>query len=419
MGPTTSPRTATRTSVAADAAAATAHTDRSGRSTPRSICLYTPSVNPSGMGSHMLDLAAEYVRWADVTVMAWATPPGRRLLDQASALGARVLPLPRPRDPDFGATITRDLLAHPVDVFHIHVGTGRENWDGARAARRAGVPAVVQTEHLPWLYRDHRKIERLLRALEPVDHVIAVSEAQRETYERVGVPPERLTTVLNGIRPRGRGIGRGAARTLLGLRPDQLVVLNVGRLIAQKGQRYLLDAVPGLAASFPDLAVVVLGQGPLHEQLRAQAAALGIAQRVHLPGYRADARLLLDAADVFVLPSLQEGMPLAALEAMDAGLPVVATRVIGTSEVVADRQTGRLVPARDPEALAVALAELLGDPQLRARYARAGRERYLEHFTNARMAAETAAVYGAVLAAAEGGRRERARRRAGVSENAW
>jgi glycosyltransferase involved in cell wall biosynthesis len=112
--------------------------------------------------------------------------------------------------------------------------------------------------------------------------------------------------------------------------------------------------------------------------------------------------MLLDAADVFVLPSRQEGLPLAALEAMDAGLPVVGTEVIGTAEVVVDGETGTLVPPR-AAALGDALAELLADPQLRARYGEAGRRRYLAEFTAKRMAAETFAVYEDVLAHVRGG----------------
>ena len=354
------------------------------------------------MGAHMLDLTAEYLRDRDVSVMAWPTAPGRRLLEHARVLGARVLPLPHPRDPAFGRVVEGFLTAHRVDAFHVHVGTGREDWDGARAARRAGVRAVVQTQHQPWLFRDHRKIARVLHALDPVDHVITVSQAQRRTYERIGISPQRLTTVPNGIRSRGPGLGRLAARAALGLDPQQLVVLTVGRLTVQKGQRYLIDAVPALAARFPDLAVVVLGHGHLHEQLRAQAAGLGVADRVHLPGHRTDARMLLDAADVFVLPSRQEGMPLAALEAMDAGLPVVATRVIGTTEVVADGATGLLVPPEDSAALAEAVGQLLADPALRERYGQAGRQRYREHFTSRRMAAQTLGVYEQVLQAVTG-----------------
>ena len=366
---------------------------------PRSVCLYTPSADPSGMGVHMLELAAELRREMDVSVLAWSTAPGQHLLARAQALGTRAVPLPHPRAADFGAAIERHLRAHPADVFHIHVGTGRENFDGARAARAAGVPAVLQTQHYPWLLGSRKHLVPFSLAIEPVDHLIAVSEAQRRTYDRVGVPVERMTTVPNGIRARGPGPGRRAARAALGLGEQQLVVLTIGRLTVMKGHRHLVDAVPGLLRRFPDLAVVVLGQGHLHEDLQKQAAGLGVADAVHLPGHRSDARMLLDAADVFVLPSRHEGMPLVLLEAMDAGLPVVATRVIGSEEVVVDGETGLLVRPRDASALEQALGQLLADSQLRGRYGQAGRERFQECFTAARMAADTVRVYEQVLRA--------------------
>src|SRR4051812_1043195 len=132
---------------------------------PPSVCLYTPSADPSGMGQHLLDLAEGYrALGGSVTVMAWPTEPGRGLLRRAAELGARPVPLPHPRDPAFGTAIRDDLRRHPVDVFHVHVGTGRENFDGARAARRAGVPAVVQTLHLPWLLASRRKREPFFAA---------------------------------------------------------------------------------------------------------------------------------------------------------------------------------------------------------------------------------------------------------------
>ncbi len=260
------------------------------------------------------------------------------------------------------------------------------------------MPAVVQTLHLPWQMGSHKHRVPFFSALLPLDRLLTVSGGQRATYERIGVPPELLRTVPNGIRPRGPGPGRAAARRALGLRDDQPVVLNVGRLLAQKGQRTLVAAVPALVERFPDLAVVLVGTGGLHEPLVRQAAELGVSQHVHLPGFRADARMLLDAADVFALPSRQEAMPLAALEAMDAGLPVVATRVPGSAEVVLDGTTGLLVRRDDPAALAVALDELLRDPDLRERYGAAGRERFGEHYTSARMAEQTLGVYRELLA---------------------
>ncbi|MDF9716851.1 glycosyltransferase [Nocardioides sp. ChNu-153] len=173
-------------------------------SVPPATCLYTPSADPSGMGQHMLDLAACLLeRGTDVTLMAWPTDPGRRLLERAAAAGAVPVALPHPRDPGFAAAIATHLRRRHVAVFHAHVGTGRENFDGARAARAAGVPAVVQTLHLPWMLSERRKRDPFFAAIADVDHLVTVSEAQRATYLRIGVPPGMLSTVPNGVRPRG------------------------------------------------------------------------------------------------------------------------------------------------------------------------------------------------------------------------
>ena len=184
------------------------------------------------------------------------------------------------------------------------------------------------------------------------------------------------------------------ARRALGLVSEQPVVMTVGRLTQMKAQWQLLGAVPDLVARFPELAVVLLGDGPLTDALVKRAAALGVAHVVRFPGHRPDARLLLAAADVFVLPSRHEWMPLAALE---AGLPVVATRVVGSDEVVMDGVTGALVPFGRPAELGAALRALLADPELRRQQGAAGRCRYLAGFTRDRMAADTAAVYEDLL----------------------
>jgi glycosyltransferase involved in cell wall biosynthesis len=344
-----------------------------------------------------VDLVAEYAATADVALLMRPTVGGRRLLDRAAALGARTVELPSPRDARFAEVVTGSLATHPADVFHCHVGTGAENWGGVRLARRAGCPAVVQTQHLPYELANPRKRRAFHVAIQGVDRLIAVSEGLRRSYERIGVPPERFTTVPNGVAPLRDPIGRPAARAALGLDPVQPVVLTVGRLTHMKGQWHLVDAVPALLARFPELAVVLVGDGPLREALEKRAAALGVGPAVRFAGHRSDARQLLAAADVFALPSRHEGMPLVALEAMEAGLPVVGTRVTGTEEVVADGATGALVRPGDPAALAAALGRLLADPELRLRQGAAGRARYLACHTRERMARDTAAVYDAVL----------------------
>ncbi|MBA3409614.1 MAG: glycosyltransferase [Geodermatophilaceae bacterium] len=194
------------------------------------------------------------------------------------------------------------------------------------------------------------------------------------------------------------GAGRNAIRARLGLGIDQPVVMTVGRLTHMKAQRNLIGAIPYLRSRVPDVAVVIVGDGPLRRQLEDQAASLGVGGATRFLGHRIDARSLLEAAGVFVLPSRHEGMPLAAIEAMAAGLPLVVTRVLGSREVVEDGKTGTLVPRDDPSALGPAVADLLTDEDRRKTYGAAGLRRYLESFTAQRMAARTHALYEHFLA---------------------
>jgi glycosyltransferase involved in cell wall biosynthesis len=147
----------------------------------------------------------------------------------------------------------------------------------------------------------------------------------------------------------------------------------------------------------PQAHFVWAGTGPLESALRQQAAARGLGGHVHLLGHRTDVGALLAAAGVCVLPSLFEGLPLAVLEAMAAGVPVVGTRVCGTAEAVRDGCTGRLVAPRDPAALAGAILEVLECPALAACWGAAGRRRVRRHFSARRMARATARVYGELI----------------------
>ena len=345
------------------------------------------------MGRHMLDLLEGLTGRMDVTVMCRTGPRAHWLFEEAAARSARTVALPSPHDSTYPDVISGFLSSHRMDVFHCHAGWGWEDPDGLRLARAAGVPAVLITHHLPFLLSKRAKAEKLVKNTSFAHWRIAVSDGLRDTYIGRGVSEEHFITVPNGVSPRRHPPGRAAARAALDLGQDDLVVLSTGRLIHMKGQRYLIEAAALLRPAYPRLQVVILGEGGLRQELEDLVAERGLAGSVHLPGHRGDARMLLDAADVFALPSRAEGMPLALIEAMEAGLPVVATRVIGSAEVVAEGETGLLVPAQDAERLAAALAELLGDGEKRALYGEAGRRQYLRDYTVEAMVTRTQAVY--------------------------
>lgn len=345
----------------------------------------------------MLDLVEGLTGRMDVWVMCRTGPRARWLFQEASARGARTVALPSPHDPTYPEVISGFLSSHPVDVFHCHAGWGWEDPDALRLARSAGVPAVVITHHLPFLLSKRAKVEKLVENTSFAHWRIAVSDGLRDTYTSRGISEEHFITVSNGVKHRRISPGRDAARAALHLQQEDLVVLSAGRLTHMKGQRYLIEAAALLLPVYPSLQVVILGEGELRKDLEGLVADRGLAGSVHLPGHQQDARMLLDAADVFALPSRAEGMPLVLIEAMEAGLPVVATRVTGSSEVVAHGETGLLVPAEDVEMLSAALAKLLDDGERRVLYGEAGRRRYLHDFTVEAMVTRTQAVYELAL----------------------
>jgi sugar transferase (PEP-CTERM/EpsH1 system associated) len=259
---------------------------------------------------------------------------------------------------------------------------------GALAARLAPWVRVVFTKHGASFW-EGGPAARLGRALVRRSHaVVAVSEDIAGPLREEGwTSPGRLRTILNGVdtdrfRPH---LPPPALPDALGLRPEHRVIGTVARLSPEKDQATLLRAFAPVAQSIPVARLLIVGDGPERGALEALAAELELREHVIFAGERPDVARLLGAMDVFALPSLSEGTSLTLLEAMASGLPVVATAVGGTPEVVADGQTGFLVPPRDPAALAEALKQTLADQDAARRMGSAGRQTVLERYSLAAM----------------------------------
>ena len=199
------------------------------------------------------------------------------------------------------------------------------------------------------------------------DHIVSNSEAGVEFVSGYGANRGRISVVRNGRDLKAYRNGNATAELRRSLeipeRKDLTVVGTVGRLIERKGHYDLLDAWPSILSEHPGSHLLIVGDGPEHEGLETKARSLGIAETVHLPGTRDDIPEVLDLLDVFAFPSRFEGLPGALLEAMAAGLPVVATAVDGNTELVEHERSGLLVPARDSGSLAGAICRLLSEPQ--------------------------------------------------------
>lgn len=307
-----------------------------------------------------------------------------RLAEEVEREGVTVHALGKKPRFDLGALLrlSRLMRRERADVVHTHLWTS-SLW-GRLGALLARVPVRIVTEHNSdtWRRGWHFAADRLLARI--TDHFIFVSREVEAFYqERLGLDPARGEVILNGVdlAPFDAMVDRGAVRERMGLPRVAVVAGVVGRLDERKGHRYFLEAVAGLTGQEPALRGLVVGEGRERANIEARHVALGLGERVRVLGYWPSLNEALAAIDVFVLPSLMEGHPLAILEAMAAGKPVVATRVGGNPEAVEDGVTGLLVPPRDPGALGRAIAALARDPERAQRMGREGRRRVEERFS--------------------------------------
>ena len=294
--------------------------------------------------------------------------------------------------PRMARDVLRAVRAERPDLVHTHL-VHADIYGGA-AARLLGIPAV-STRHNDdrYLLGPFRYVDRAFAR--PARRLIAISDAVRHFLERAGHDPAKLVTIRYGL-DELPAAPSDPTPAEAGIPPGVPLALAVGRLIAQKDHATLLRAFARVHAELPEARLAILGGGPLEAETRALTAELGLDDVVTLPG-RTDIRDWLERADVFVHTSRWEGFGIVLLEAMLAGLPVVATRVSAVPEVVADDETGLLVEAGDVERLATALQELLNDQERARALGEAGRQRARLDFSVARMAEETKTVYDEAL----------------------
>ena len=293
-----------------------------------------------------------------------------------------------------GLRMRRFLSQNHFDVVHFH--TSRAHSMAPFAAGLAG--ALVVTRRMDYVPN------RLFAAYlynRAVDAVAAISQEVANALSAAGVSPGLITVIPSGVDcrtfvPPSAG-QRAAARAGLGLEPDEIAVAAAGGLEPRKGHRYLVDALAQLRAQRPALRCLIAGGGSQRAALEEQARSGGLGDSLRFLGSIADPRTLFWAIDIFVQPSVKEGLGVALLEAMACGLPVVASRAGGMAEVVEDRHSGLLVAAADCGAMAGAIAELSDSAALRASLGAAARARAAAHFSMETMARKTLELYQSSL----------------------
>jgi len=322
-----------------------------------------------------------------------------------------------------------ERLTRPVEIFTMRKGKERDyllpfhiarivkkvhpdlvhtrNWgaiDGVIGARLAGVKRIIHGEHGreaadPTGANKRRKMAR--KALNPlISRFVTVSaELRGWLIDDVGISGDKIVQIINGVdtekfRP---GENRGLAKQILGLDPDSFVIGTVGRLDPVKDFQTLVKAVAGLFATEGDktakAALVVIGSGPEEQKLKTLADNLGLAGRVVFLGERKDVSELMQGMDLFVLPSIAEGISNTILEAMAVGLPVVASRAGGNRELVAEGENGFLFSIGDDRELASIIVDYINKPEMRLEHGSNSRSRTKTNFSLARMVREYEALY--------------------------
>ncbi len=270
------------------------------------------------------------------------------------------------------------LRANKIDVL---ITKSRDLAVAGIASRLGGNPLVLVRHGLP-LRSSFRKHSFLLKKL--ADGVITNTTSIKDLYEVNGWVEKDFTRVIyNGTVATNNVPSYNYSEKF----PGKRIILTVGRLAAQKGYFYLIDAISMLNRQHNDLMFVVLGEGKLHNKLLSYARKKGVSGSIHFEGFVDNVVPYLKGCDLFVLPSLYEGMPNAAMEAMSYGIPVILTNVNGARELIPDEGKGILIPPCDPEAIAQAVIRLKDDPDLRRRLGEEARRHIMANFPVSEMIA--------------------------------
>ena len=351
-----------------------------------------------GMEIHLLNLAQQLEKRGHRVVVA--AQPGRWVEKRAQSLGLQTFPATLVKQQDWSdfKRYREFLRRERVDIVHTHT-----NWDAvvpAAAARLAGVPVSVMTWHLPFPFKDRRGGNLILSGL--YKRMIAVSGSVRDRHIAHGVDPKKVEVIYHGTDTKAfRAVTaeRDAVRGTLGLPLEALAVGIIGRVSPEKGHSDLLEALHLLAASVPHLYVVIVGDGPDIPRLREAAVEKGIAERLIFAGFRDDVNNVISALDVVAVPSSwHEPCSAVVQQAMSLCKPVIGSNMGGTPEMISDGETGFLIPASNPPALAETLAAVASDPALRERMGAAGAARAERLFTLDRMTDRVEALYYRELA---------------------
>lgn len=370
--------------------------------------LYVIDTLEVGGAERSLLQLCEHVDRARVEIIVCSIYPGDALRDDFERLGIRVIQLNLPGKYRFLRAIGR--LRHVIRRVRpdlVHTTLFRADQIGRIAARLVGVPVMSSFVNIPYdrartECNPHVKLWKL-RALQICDRLTArlatsfhaVSATVRKINCRdLHIPLESVAVVHRGRDTEKKIVGDpNALRQELGVARDAPLILNVGRLVDQKGQRYLIEAMPRVLQHYPDAVLLIAGDGVLRDELVSLANSQHVAEQVRFLGHRHDTDVLLKSANCFAFPSLYEGMPGSVVEAMVAECPIVATDIAVVRELITDRETGLLAGVKESLPLAEGIIRMLSDRELSASVARQARDRVCREFDIRRIALQMEELY--------------------------
>ncbi len=357
------------------------------------LLVVTPQLSVGGAERHIVDLASELQRNGHELLVS---SHGGELVEPLVKCGIehRCLPI---HSRSMGAITSIFQLRRLVnefqpDVVHAHSALATLMCRAAVAGR--GVPVVVTGHGWP-----EQRLGMVAAALRTADAVIAISERMRTALISSGVAAHRVVVVRHGVSPKPfASTAAESFRRECGCAGETVLIGVVGRLIRSKGHTTMIEAAKSLPADLP-WQMVFVGDGPLRSELQRQIASADLSNRIRLTGNQSDMGPVYGALDVAALPSYSEGMPLAVLEALASGVPVLATPVGGIPEIVEHNRTGWLVPVADSGLFADRLRQLIAKPGLRRAAGEAARTFAAAEFSSSAMVDKITRVYGSLIVA--------------------
>lgn len=327
----------------------------------------------------------------------------KTFLNSARALGAPTNLIPWKRSKPFATSIlklTKLIKKYEIDIVHTH--EVRTNLVGLIAARLTGVKMVASIHGwvmntVPFLWKLYQHFDR--RVIRCCDHIIVGSNFLRNEIIKMGIPSQKVTTIHNAIDTTSLDLSASSMnfKKKYNLNPKDTLIGTVGRISREKGHKYLLEAAKIVIQQHPDVKFLIVGEGEIRAELEIYAKSLGIFDNVIFTGYYKNLSEALAVMDLFVIPSLTESLPLAVLEAMAAGKPVISTNVGGIPEIIIHGETGLLVRPQNGMELANSIITMLNNNDLLFKMAKKGKELVNTEFSIHNFIEQTENLYSNII----------------------